>query len=86
MKMNGRSIGLEVLRASWRDIQSVQLSDNYFKMQYMHMKDGLNDGKYFEKIYDDNSKYFNIVMTNPAFSYDPATNIIRVSANFIHNS
>lgn len=61
-----------------RDIQSVQLSDNYFKMQYMHMKDGLNDGKYFEKIYDDNSKYFNIVMTNPAFSYDPATNIISV--------
>ena len=48
-------------------------------MQYMDMKTGLDDGKYYEKIYEDDTKYFNISMTNSAFTYDPATNIIRVN-------
>lgn len=62
-----------------REIQSVQIPDEYFKMQYMDMKTGLDDGKYYEKIYKDDTKYFNISMTNSAFTYDPATNIIRVN-------
>lgn len=61
-----------------RDIQSVILPDDYFKMQYLHMKEGMNDGEYFERIYDDDPKYFSIVMTNPAFTYDPETNRVRV--------
>lgn len=62
-----------------REIQSVQIPDEYFKMQYMDMKTGLDDGKYYEKIYEDDTKNFNISMTNSAFTYDPATNIIRVN-------
>lgn len=62
-----------------REIQSVQIPDEYFKMQYMDMKTGLDDGKYYEKICEDDTKYFNISMTNSAFTYDPATNIIRVN-------
>lgn len=62
-----------------REIQSVQIPDEYFKMQYMDMKTGLDYGKYYEKIYEDDTKYFNISMTNSAFTYDPATNIIRVN-------
>ena len=62
-----------------REIQSVQIPDEYFKMKYMDMKTGLDDGKYYEKIYEDDTKYFNISMTNSAFTYDPATNIIRVN-------
>lgn len=62
-----------------REIQSVQIPDEYFKMQYMDMKTRLDDGKYYEKIYEDDTKYFNISMTNSAFTYDPATNIIRVN-------
>lgn len=62
-----------------REIQSVQIPDEYFKMQYMDMKTGLDDGKYYEKIYEDDTKYFNISMTNSAFTYDPATNIIHVN-------
>ena len=62
-----------------REIQSVQIPDEYFKMQYMDMKTGLDDGKYYEKIYEDDTKYFNISMTNSAFTYDPVTNIIRVN-------
>ena len=62
-----------------REIQSVQIPDEYFKMQYMYMKTGLDDGKYYEKIYEDDTKYFNISMTNSALTYDPATNIIRVN-------
>ena len=62
-----------------REIQSVQIPDEYFKMQHMDMKTGLDDGKYYEKIYEDDTKYFNISMTNSAFTYDPATNIIRVN-------
>ncbi len=62
-----------------RDVKAVQLSDEYFRMQYMDMKEGLDDdGNYWEKIYDDSTKYFNIVMTNPAFSYDRETNVISV--------
>lgn len=62
-----------------RDVKAVQLSDEYFRMQYMDMKEGLDDdGNYREKIYDDSTKYFNIVMTNPAFSYDRDTNVISV--------
>lgn len=49
-----------------REIQSVQIPDEYFKMQYMDMKTGLDDGKYYEKIYEDDTKYFNISMTNSA--------------------
>lgn len=62
-----------------REIQSVQIPDEYFKMKYMDMKTGLDDGKYYEKIYEDDTKYFNISMTNSVFTYDPATNIIRVN-------
>ena len=64
-----------------RDVKAVQLSDEYFRMQYMDMKEGLDDdGNYREKIYDDSTKYFNIVMTNPAFSYDRDTNVISVDS------
>lgn len=62
-----------------RDIRNVKISDNYFKMQYLHMKDGMDDGKYFEKIYDDSPEYFSIAMTNPAFTYNPEKNLISVN-------
>lgn len=62
-----------------RDIKSVEIPDEYFDMQYMDMKEGLDDGEFFEKNYADNSKYFKIVMTNPAFTYDEDTNIITVN-------
>ena len=62
-----------------RDVHSVRLPDDYFRMQYMDMKQGLNEGKYFEKIYEDDPKYFSIVMTNPAFSYDAETNVVSVN-------
>ena len=40
-----------------RDVKAVQLSDEYFRMQYMDMKEGLDDdGNYREKIYDDSTK------------------------------
>lgn len=62
-----------------RDIQSYQLPDDYFIMQYMDMKTGLDEnGAYYKKYYEDDAKHFSIVMTNKAFSYDSATNIIRV--------
>ncbi len=62
-----------------RDVKTVRLSDNYFEMQYLDMKEGLDDNdEYFKKIFDDNDNYYVISMTNPAFSYDPATNIISV--------
>lgn len=61
------------------EIKKVRLPDDFFTMNYMDMKDGLDDGEYFTKIYeDDSNKYFVIEMTNDAFSYDPKTNIITV--------
>ena len=38
----------------------------------------LPEDVYKRQIYDDSTKYFNIVMTNPAFSYDRDTNVISV--------
>lgn len=62
-----------------RDVKSVRIPDKYFEMQYMDLKEGLDDGEYFTQVYEDNSQYFNIAMTNPAFSYDATDNIIRVT-------
>ena len=62
-----------------RDIKSVRIPETYYEMQYLDMKKGLDDnGDYFKKIYDDNDKYYVITMTNPAFTYDPVTNVISV--------
>ena len=63
-----------------RDVKTVRLPDTYFEMQYLDMKEGLDDNdEYFTKIYDDSDRYFSITMTNPAFSYDPETNIVEVN-------
>lgn len=62
-----------------RDVKTVRLPDTYFEMQYLDMKEGLDkNDEYFRKVYDDSDRYYVIAMTNPAFSYDPATNIIAV--------
>lgn len=62
------------------EIKRVRLSDDFFMMNYMDMKEGLDDGEYFTKIYEDDSdKYFDIKITNDAFTYDPKTNIITVN-------
>lgn len=47
-------------------------------MQYLDMKEGLDDGEYSNKIFADDSRYYAITMTNPAFTYDPLTNVITV--------
>lgn len=63
-----------------RDVKTVRLPDTYFEMQYLDMKEGLDDNnEYFTKVYDDSDRYFSITMTNPAFSYDPETNIVEVN-------
>lgn len=63
-----------------RDVKTVRLPDTYFEMQYLDMKEGLDDNnEYFTKIYDDSDRYYTITMTNPAFSYDPETNIVEVN-------
>lgn len=63
-----------------RDVKTVRLPDTYFEMQYLDMKEGLdNNNEYFTKVYDDSDRYFSITMTNPAFSYDPETNIVEVN-------
>ena len=63
-----------------RDIKRVRIPDTYFEMDYLDMKKGLSsNGEYFKKIYDDSDEYYVITITNPAFSYDPATNIISVN-------
>ena len=41
-----------------REIQSVQIPDEYFKMQYMDMKTGLDHENNTGKIYEDDTKYF----------------------------
>ncbi len=61
-----------------RVINSYQLPDDFFSMQYMDMRSGLDDGKYYTKVYEDNADNFTIVMSNDAFSYDPVENIILV--------
>lgn len=62
-----------------RDIKAVRIPSTYFSMQYLDMKEGLDDNdEYFNKIYDDDSRYYVITMTNPAFTYDPLTNVISV--------
>ncbi|MGN0379008.1 MAG: InlB B-repeat-containing protein [Butyrivibrio sp.] len=62
------------------EMKKVRLPDDFFTMNYMDMKEGLDDnGEYFTKIYEDDSdKYFTIEMTNDAFTYDPKTNFITV--------
>ena len=61
------------------EMKKVRLPDDFFTMNYMDMKEGLDDGEYFTKIYEDDSdKYFVIEMTNDAFTYDPKTNFIKV--------
>lgn len=47
-------------------------------MQYLDMKEGLDDGEYSNKIFADDSRYYAITMTNPAFTYDQLTNVITV--------
>lgn len=62
------------------EMREAGLPEDFFTMNYMDMKEGLDDGEYFTKIYEDDSdKYFVIEMTNDAFSYDPKTNIISVN-------
>ena len=61
------------------EMKQVRLPDDFFTMNYMDMKEGLDDGEYFTKIYEDDSdRYFKITMTNDAFTYDPKTNLITV--------
>ena len=61
-----------------RDIKAVRIPETYFSMQYLDMKEGLDDGEYSNKIFADDSRYYAITMTNPAFTYDPLTNVITV--------
>lgn len=61
------------------EMKTMRIPDDFFKMNYMDMKEGLDDGKYFTKIYEDDSdQYFVITMTNDAFMYDPKTNLVTV--------
>ena len=61
------------------EMKQVRLPDDFFTMNYMDMKEGLDDGEYFTKIdEDDSDRYFKITMTNDAFTYDPKTNLITV--------
>ena len=61
-----------------RDVKTVRLPDTYFEMQYLDMKEGLDDNnEYFtERFMMTVTDIFLITMTNPAFSYDPETNIV----------
>lgn len=47
-------------------------------MQYLDMKEGLDDGEYSNKMFADDSRYYAITMTNPAFTYDQLSNVITV--------
>lgn len=58
-------------------INSTRVPDSLFEMAYLDLKEGLDDGEYFTALYDD-SKNFKITMTNPAFKYDTATNVLTV--------
>lgn len=61
------------------EMKKMRIPDDFFTMNYMDMKEGLDDGEYFTKIYEDDSdRYFVITMTNDAFSYNPETNLITV--------
>ena len=61
------------------EMKKMRIPDDFFTMNYMDMKEGLDDGEYFTKIYEDDSdQYFVITMTNDAFSYNPETNLITV--------
>lgn len=61
-------------------MKKVRLKEDFFSMNYLDMKEGLNDGEYFTKIYEDDSdEYFVIAMTNDAFTFDPETDIITVN-------
>ena len=57
-------IGLEALSYLFksimkRDVKTVRLPDTYFEMQYLDMKEGLDDNnEYFTKVYDDSDRYF----------------------------
>ncbi len=62
-----------------RSMRNVRVPDEFFSMNYLDMKEGLDDGEYFTKIYEDDSdQYYVISMTNDAFTYDPETNLITV--------
>ena len=70
----------EIVCSLKNDIRQMRLPDDFFSMNYLDMKEGLDDGEYFTKIYEDDSdQYFKINMTNDAFSYDPETNFITVN-------
>ena len=61
-------------------MKKVRLKEDFFSMNYLDMKEGLDDGEYFTKIYEDDSdEYFVIAMTNDAFTFDPETDIITVN-------
>ena len=62
-----------------RSMRNVRVPDEFFSMNYLDLKEGLDDGEYFTKVYEDDSdKYYVISMTNDAFTYDPKTNLITV--------
>ncbi|WP_170841411.1 InlB B-repeat-containing protein [[Clostridium] fimetarium] len=56
-----------------KHLRTAVVPDDYFKMSYLDLKTGDVD----EKSYDD-EKCFNIEITNSAFSYDTASNIMKM--------
>lgn len=62
-----------------REIRNVWIQDSCFTMNYLDLKEGLDDGEYFTKAYEDDSdEYFVITMTNDAFTYNPVSNLVTV--------
>lgn len=62
-----------------REIRNIWIPDSCFTMNYLDLKEGLDDGEYFEKVYEEDSEeYFTITMTNDAFTYNPVSNLVTV--------
>lgn len=76
MRENVQDFGYEETSefALKKHIRKIYVPDAVFNMSYMDMKTGDEE----EKIFDD-AKYFTFEITNKAFSYDPATNMLTVN-------
>ena len=63
-----------------KSMKKVRLPEDFFAMSYLDLKEGLDDGEYFTKIYEDDSdRYFTIQMIGDAFTFDPKTDVITVN-------
>ena len=63
-----------------REIKNALIPDTSFTMNYLDLKEGLDDEEYFKKTYEEEGdEYFKVTMTNDAFVYDPVSNLITVN-------